>query len=105
VGGIPAGSIGNSNGLFHRRRAPTLSPTPRHWKPPPSRSQSARLTRPLGRPRSEDWCKRLRKGLHSILNTWLKLAERWLPKPEELKLSRSDWQTQIMKWQTARGLT
>ena len=33
-----AQSIGKSNGLFHRRRAPALSPTPRHRKPPPSRA-------------------------------------------------------------------
>jgi hypothetical protein len=31
-------SIGKLNGLFHRRRAPTWSPTSRHRKPPPSRS-------------------------------------------------------------------
>jgi len=31
-------SIGKSNGLFHRRRVSTLSPTPRHRKPSPNRS-------------------------------------------------------------------
>ena len=31
-------STGKSNGLFHRRWAPTLAPTLRHRKPPPSRS-------------------------------------------------------------------
>src|SRR5262245_56172671 len=37
-------NIGNSNGLFHRRRAPTLSPTP---APPESTSQP--FSRPRGR--------------------------------------------------------
>jgi hypothetical protein len=44
-------SIGKSNSLFHQRRAPTLSPTPRPRKPPPRRSpvRSAReaARRPL----------------------------------------------------------
>ena len=74
---------GNSNGLFHRRRTPTLAPTPRHRKPPPSRSpvreareaawQAARRSLPAQgrrlRPRSEDWFNRLRLAVAMGLQT------------------------------------
>jgi hypothetical protein len=62
---------------------PTLAPTPRHRKPPPSRSpvreardaawQAARRSPPAQgrrlRPRSEDWCKRLRLAVAMGLQT------------------------------------
>src|SRR6266446_3514951 len=80
-GGQPPGLL--YNGLFHRfhrRRTPTLAPTPRHRKPPPSRSpvresarQAARRSPPAQgrklRPRSEDWCKRLRLAVAMWLQT------------------------------------
>jgi hypothetical protein len=42
-------SIGKSNGLFHRLRAPTLSPTLHHRVPPPGARAPARQPGP-GRP-------------------------------------------------------
>src|SRR5262245_21297880 len=41
-------SIGKSNGLFHRRRAPTLSPTPRHRKPSLATPARQRPASPAG---------------------------------------------------------
>jgi hypothetical protein len=38
-------SIGKLNGLFYRRRAPTLSPTLHHPEPPPSRASAREAAR------------------------------------------------------------
>ena len=38
-------SIGKSKGLFHRLRAPTLSPTLHHREPPPSRASAREAAR------------------------------------------------------------
>src|SRR5439155_8348345 len=61
---IQHGSVRKSKGLCHRRCAPTLLSTPRHWKSPPNHSPICKALEAAWqvqgrRPRGEDCFKRL----------------------------------------------